>query len=43
MWISGHTHWSYDFTDELINVRFLSNQIGYLDENTNFKNITYEI
>ena len=27
IWISGHTHWSYDF--EKNGIRFISNQIGY--------------
>jgi predicted phosphodiesterase len=27
IWISGHTHWSYDF--EKNNTRFISNQLGY--------------
>ena len=27
IWISGHTHWSYDF--EKYNTRFISNQLGY--------------
>ena len=26
-WISGHTHWSYDFIQD--NIRLISNQIGY--------------
>ena len=29
-WISGHTHWSYDFEKD--NTRFLSNQLGYKSE-----------
>lgn len=29
-WISGHTHWSYDFCQN--NVRLISNQIGYKHE-----------
>jgi hypothetical protein len=29
-WISGHTHWSYDFTQN--NVRHIGNQIGYKSE-----------
>lgn len=29
-WISGHTHWSYDFTQN--NVRLIGNQIGYKSE-----------
>ena len=28
--ISGHTHWSYDFNDK--NTRFISNQLGYKSE-----------
>jgi predicted phosphodiesterase len=27
IWISGHTHWSYDFKKD--NTRFISNQLGY--------------
>ena len=27
IWISGHTHWSYDF--KKYNTRFISNQLGY--------------
>jgi predicted phosphodiesterase len=27
LWISGHTHWSYDF--EKFNTKFISNQLGY--------------
>ena len=30
LWISGHTHYSYDFVK--YNIRFLSNQLGYIDE-----------
>lgn len=43
-WISGHTHFSYDFIE--YNVRCISNQFGYRNEihNTNFKeNGLYEI
>ena len=29
-WISGHTHWSYDFYNN--NIRFISNQLGYKNE-----------
>ena len=29
-WISGHTHYSYDFTEN--NIRLLSNQFGYRNE-----------
>lgn len=35
-WISGHTHWSYDFIID--NIRYISNQIGYYDEGINFNN-----
>lgn len=35
-WISGHTHWSYDFIEN--DIRYISNQIGYFDENVNFNN-----
>jgi hypothetical protein len=31
-WISGHTHWSYDFIDLDTNIRYVSNQMGYRDE-----------
>ena len=30
LWISGHTHWSYDF--EKFNTKFISNQLGYKHE-----------
>ena len=30
LWISGHTHYSYDFTKN--KCRFLSNQMGYSSE-----------
>jgi predicted phosphodiesterase len=30
LWISGHTHWSYDF--EKYNTKFISNQLGYKQE-----------
>lgn len=30
LWISGHTHYSHDFVKD--DVRFLSNQLGYIDE-----------
>jgi predicted phosphodiesterase len=30
IWISGHTHWCYDF--EKNNTRFISNQLGYIYE-----------
>jgi predicted MPP superfamily phosphohydrolase len=30
LWISGHTHWSYDF--EKFNTKFISNQLGYKEE-----------
>ena len=29
-WVSGHTHWSYDF--EKNGVRLISNQLGYKSE-----------
>lgn len=29
-WISGHTHWSYDFVQD--NVRLIGNQLGYQSE-----------
>ena len=29
-WISGHTHWSYDF--EKNGIRLISNQLGYKSE-----------
>lgn len=30
VWVSGHTHWSYDFT--LRDIRYFANQIGYPSE-----------
>lgn len=30
MWISGHTHWSYDFVQN--DIRVISNQLGYKSE-----------
>lgn len=36
IWISGHTHWSYDFIEN--GVRYFSNQIGYLFEKVKFSN-----
>lgn len=41
IWMSGHTHWCYDFI--LDNIRYLSNQIGYSDEDTRFTNVTFDI
>lgn len=36
LWLSGHTHWSYDIMynkdDNLNNIRLLSNQLGYTRE-----------
>ena len=32
MWISGHTHWSYDFIDPNTEIRYISNQAGYKEE-----------
>ncbi len=45
-WISGHTHYSYDFTEN--NIRLLSNQTGYRTEMLNHEskfndNTLYEI
>lgn len=34
-WVSGHNHWSDDF--ELCGTRFVSNQLGYPREHTNFE------
>lgn len=31
-WISGHTHYSYDFINKSNNVRLISNQVGYKHE-----------
>lgn len=31
-WISGHTHWSYDFIDSDNKIRYIGNQIGYRSE-----------
>lgn len=39
LWISGHTHYSYDFTYN--KTRFLSNQIGYIGEQ-NMSNPKYD-
>lgn len=33
-WISGHTHWSYDFINSETGIRYVSNQIGYRSEIT---------
>lgn len=41
VWCSGHTHWSYDFIKS--GIRFLSNQIGYSDEETNFNDGIFTI
>ena len=30
LWISGHTHWSYNFNNN--DCQFISNQVGYLNE-----------
>lgn len=35
VWISGHTHWSYDFVKN--NIRLISNQIGYKSEIENIR------
>lgn len=32
VWVSGHTHWSYDFVKD--GIRYFSNQIGYHTEKT---------
>lgn len=40
-WISGHTHWSYNFMYQ--NVKLFSNQIGYRGENVNFSDGLLEI
>ena len=40
-WISGHTHYSYDFIEE--DIRYISNQIGYTNEETGFNNGLFEI
>jgi predicted phosphohydrolase len=33
LWISGHTHWSYDFEKTMLgNTRFIGNQLGYKSE-----------
>lgn len=31
-WVSGHTHWSYDLVDSETKIRYVSNQMGYLEE-----------
>ncbi len=38
VWVSGHTHWSYDFKKN--GIRYISNQIGYPNENTYFNSST---
>lgn len=35
-WISGHTHWSYNFS--LNGIKYFANQIGYIDENVECSN-----
>jgi hypothetical protein len=32
LWISGHTHWSYDFVTPIHGIRYLANQAGYKEE-----------
>lgn len=32
LWISEHTHWSYDFVDSNNGIRYLANQAGYRSE-----------
>jgi hypothetical protein len=39
LWISGHTHWSYDL--KKYNIRFISNQLGYKSE-TNLTGLNEE-
>lgn len=42
-WISGHTHYSYDFISS-DKIRLISNQMGYTNEQTLFKNdLLFEI
>ena len=33
LWLSGHTHWSYDIMYTNNNTRLISNQLGYTREN----------
>jgi hypothetical protein len=40
-WISGHTHYSYDFLKG--DIRFLSNQLGYLKEKTVYRDIVFNL
>lgn len=37
IWISGHTHWSYDITKN--GVRYFSNQVGYPQEGIKFDEV----
>ena len=32
LWLSGHTHWSYDIMYTNNNTRLISNQLGYKQE-----------
>lgn len=41
VWVSGHTHWSYDFIKS--GVRYISNQIGYPGENVEFNNGVFSL
>lgn len=40
-WISGHTHWSYDFMYQ--NIRLYSNQVGYLNEGVKSSDGIFEV
>jgi len=41
-WLSGHTHWSYDFIQN--NIRYIANQVGYVNEDVLFsEDSVYEL
>jgi predicted phosphohydrolase len=40
-WISGHTHYSYNFLKD--ETRFVSNQLGYLKEESGYRDIIFNI
>lgn len=42
-WISGHTHYTYDFNLENTSTRFISNQLGYLKEESGYSDKVYEL
>jgi len=41
VWCGAHTHWSYDFMED--NIRYISNQIGYIDEGVQFNDGLFSI